>query len=71
MMQLPMPIVPMAEVSLIDENVVAMGHPLDQLMDQAGKLVAQEAAQLCPSGTILLLAVPAIMAAMATPPLAT
>ena len=55
-MQLPAPIVPMAETSLIDENVVHLGEALDQLMTRAGMQVAQEAVQLCPEGDFLIVA---------------
>ncbi|HAT09854.1 MAG TPA: hypothetical protein DCS97_04530 [Planctomycetes bacterium] len=51
---LPAPIIPLADVELIDAAAVALGQDLAALMEQAGAALAKEAQRLAPSGEILV-----------------
>lgn len=58
LMVLPAPVVPMDEVSLIDEAAIALGGDLARLMENAGIALAREATRLAPSGRIVILCGP-------------
>ncbi len=51
---LPAPIVPLAEVALIDAAAVDMGCQLPELMQAAGRVVADRAQAMAPTGRILV-----------------
>ncbi len=57
-MVLPAPVVPMAEVALIDEAAAVLGHDIGELMERAGAAIAAEAASHRPEGAILVLTGP-------------
>ncbi|GDY12355.1 bifunctional ADP-dependent NAD(P)H-hydrate dehydratase/NAD(P)H-hydrate epimerase [Planctomycetota bacterium] len=53
-MVLPAPVLPMADVALMDEAAQALGGDLSQLMERSGELIAREAQRLAPTGAILV-----------------
>lgn len=53
-MQLPPPIVPLAEVALIDEQAAASGIAIDQLMLRAGQRLAEVVDERVPDGAVLV-----------------